>query len=285
MKLTSNFINFHNEFGVKKTIDIFAEAGFDGIEFNLDLEEYYTDAHGEEYYREIREYAKRRGISFPQAHAPFPSSYQDGEKNEKRFSEIVRSIKHASWLGVGVLVVHPCKHISYKDGDNYSLLLDYNLRFYRALLPYAKQYGVKIAIENIGGSITELGEGLIELFDTLADSQFVVCYDIGHANIIGHNSVEMIYQLGERIGCTHIHDNDGIGDLHTLPYYGNIDWEGAMRAFAEIGYSGNINYEAGRFVTGVPVSLRAGSAAYMASVGRHLIERVNFYKLSLGEKK
>ena len=32
MKLSSNFIFFHDEFGIKKTIDIFSEAGFQGID-------------------------------------------------------------------------------------------------------------------------------------------------------------------------------------------------------------------------------------------------------------
>ena len=278
MKLTSNFINFHKDFNIKEAIDIFAKAGFDGIEFNLDLEEYRTGKHGEEFFKDLRQYANERGIFFHQAHAPFASSYVEEDKTKARFQEIVNSIKYASWLGVSMLVVHPCKHISYKEGDNYSLLMNYNLEFYRALLPYAKEYGVKIAIENIGGSITELSAGFIELFDTLCDDSFVMCYDIGHANIIGHNSAEMIRELGARIACTHIHDNDGVRDAHTLPYYGNIDWEEAARAFADINYSGNINYEAGYFISAVPTELKPKSAVYMAEVGRQLIERIDYYK-------
>ena len=40
MLLTTNFILFHDELGLEKTIDVFAAAGFEGIEFNADLKEY-----------------------------------------------------------------------------------------------------------------------------------------------------------------------------------------------------------------------------------------------------
>ena len=44
MKLSSNFIRFHDEFGLEKTIDIFSKAGYEAIDFNADLKEYHTDA-------------------------------------------------------------------------------------------------------------------------------------------------------------------------------------------------------------------------------------------------
>ena len=53
MKISSNFIMFHNELGLKKTIDIFSEVGFEGIDFTADSEEYYTDVHSEEFYKNI----------------------------------------------------------------------------------------------------------------------------------------------------------------------------------------------------------------------------------------
>lgn len=43
-----------------------------------------------------------------------------------------------------------------------------------------------------------------------------------------------------------------------------------MKAFAEIGYEGNLSYEASLFVNSVPVDLQKESAKYMASVGKHL---------------
>ena len=278
MKISSNFIRFHNELGLKNTIDIFSEAGFEAIDFNADLEEYYTDVHDEKIYRDVKKYADDKGIVFAQTHAPFGSSFTDEERTKKRFGEIVKSMEHSSYLGAEMVVVHPCKHIDYKENNNYDLMMEYNLDFYKRLITYAEEYGIKIAIENIGGCITETSKGLLELINDLDNDVFTVCFDVGHANICVQDSASMIRETGKHIGCTHIHDNDGIRDLHTLPYYGTIDWESVMKAFAESGYEGNLNYEAGLFVDNVPLDLRKESAKYMAKVANHLRERFLYYK-------
>lgn len=279
MKLSTNFIRFHDEFGLEKTVDIFSAAGFEAIDFNADLKEYYTDVHDEEFYKNAKKYAEDRGIVFAQTHAPFASSFGDDEKTKLRFGEIVKSMQHSAWLGADMTVIHPCGHLSYKENPGY--MMEYNLDFYKRLIPYAEEFGIRIAIENIAGCITESPEGLLELIRLLDNRAFTVCYDVGHANICCQDPADMIRALGTQIGCTHIHDNDGTRDSHTLPYYGNIDWERVMKAFAEAGYEGNLNYEAGLFVNNVPVSLREESAKYMASVGKHLVERYWHYKNGL----
>ena len=280
MLLTTNFILFHDALGLEKTVDVLAKAGFEGIEFNADLKEYYTDAHDERFYREFGAYAAGKGAPITQAHAPFPSAFADNEaRTERRFFEIVRSMQHAAWLGAKMIVVHPCTHLDCTaDPAQFEPMMAYNLDFYRRLAPYAKEFGIKIAIENIPRAVTVTPEGLLRLLNTLDDAVFTVCYDVGHANYLGQGAAEMIYALGDVIGCTHIHDNDGRRDMHTLPYYGNIDWEAVTRAFAEVGYKGNLNYEAGLFLKRVPALLRQESANYMAAVGKHLIDRIHHYR-------
>ena len=278
MKLSSNLIRFRNELGLKNTIDIFSDAGFEGIDFNCDLEEYYTDAHDEAFYRNIKKYAEEKGIVFAQTHAPFGSSFLDAEKTKMRFEQIVKSMKHSSWLGADMIVIHPCKHIDYKENNNYDLMMEYNLEFYKKLVSFAEEFNIKIAIENIEKTITETAKGLLELLNALDNDVFTVCYDVGHANISGQDPAGMIIDIGKRIECTHIHDNNGISDLHTLPYYGTIDWENVMKAFAKVGYDGNLSYEAGNFVNKVPIEMRCEAAKYMAKVGKYLIENIGTIK-------
>jgi len=282
MRLSTNFIRFHNELGLRKTIDIFADAGFTGIDFNADLEEYYTDAHDRSFYQEIKAYAADKGIVFAQTHAPFASSFPEEDRTKQRFAEIVKSMQHSSWLGAEMIVIHPCSHLNCREADNYDVMMAYNYDFYKRLIPYAEACNIKIAIENIPSSITGKPEGLLELLKRLNHEVFTVCYDVGHANVAGEDPAEMILKLGQVIGCTHIHDNDGTKDAHTLPYYGTINWEGVMEAFAKINYTGNLNYEAGLFVNNVPIELRAQSARYMAEVGHHLIGRFHDYQKQLG---
>ena len=278
MILSTNLHRFHGAFGLKKTIDIFAEAGFRGIDFNTDIEQYCTDAHSPEFYRQIKAYANDKGIGFYQAHAPFLTGFPDMAVREQHFSKVVKGLYHCSVLGAQMVTVHPCKFLDSQGQWNSDAIMEYNLNYYKNLIPYAEEYGIRIAIENLPGHITKTPEALLQLLNTLSSDVFTVCYDVGHDQIAGNNPAETISKLGNKIGCTHIHDNDGIHDVHTLPYYGVIDWENVMKAFAQSGYTGNVNYEAAYFVSKVPPELLPQGAKYMAAVGQHLIDCFHHYQ-------
>lgn len=280
MLLSSNMIRLHDVFGINETLDIFARVGIQGIDFNNDVGEYHTNEHDRQFYAELSEYAAQRGITVCQAHAPFPSSYIEKEKTQKRFEDIVLGMRNASYLGAPMIVVHPCNHQDISVESNCKIMLEYNIDFYKRLIPYARKFGIKIAIENIKGSVSERPEGLIELYDSLNDPIFTLCFDVGHCLICGVDPAEAIRKLGDRLrcGCTHIHDNFGNGDSHTLPFYGSVDWESVMKALADIGYCGDLNYEASGFIKDIPTELRPDGLAYMAKVGHYLIGRFEYYK-------
>jgi sugar phosphate isomerase/epimerase len=274
-------IRIHNNFGIKNTFDILAKAGFSGIDFNNDVHEYCTKEHDKAFYIDLKNYAKEQGVTVCQAHAPFPSSYEDAEKTAERFEEIVQSIENASYLGAPMIVVHPCTHLDYTAEGNAEKLFEYNLDFYRRLIPYAEKFGIKIAIENIGRvSVTSTPERLNRLYDTLNNPVFTVCFDVGHCLLQGVDPAYAIREIGKRLvdGCTHVHDNSGVDDEHTLPYYGKVNWEEVMKALAEIDYKGELNYEASGFLKDLPVDLYVDGLLYMSVVGHYLINRFEYYK-------
>ena len=47
----------------------------------------------------------------------------------------------------------------------------------------------------------------------------------------------------EYLACLHVHDNDGVRDLHWVPYRGVIDWADFSLALHEIGYEGTLSLE------------------------------------------
>lgn len=279
MKLSSNFIFFHDSFGLKKTIDIFADAGFEGIDFNNDVKQYHDDTHSKAFYEEIKKYALDKGISFYQTHSPFLGHITDENNFNEHFNNTVKAMEYSSYLGAEMTVIHPIRHVDISDpAEHFDALYEYNMKFYKELIPYAEEYNVKIAIENIKGTITQKPIDLLNLLKDLNSEAFVVCYDVGHDNISGQNPSESIMKLGSTIACTHIHDNNGDGDHHTLPFYGNIDFEAVMKAFAKIGYEGNLNYEAGCFIKNLPDALKIDAAEFMVKTGNYLIDRFKFYK-------
>ncbi len=281
MKLSSNIIRFYKVFGIKGMIDLFSEVGFEAVDFNCDLKEFYDGTYGKDFYTEIKKYANDKGVVFGQTHAPFASAHACDELNEQRFNEIAASFESSALLGAPCMVVHPCQQFVYSK-TNHEAMYEYNLKFYKRLVPYYEKSGVKIAIENINQNenacVISTAEMLNRIYDDLNNEAFTFCFDVGHSNILGMNVGDEIRALGSRIGCLHIHDNDGVHDAHTLPYYGTVKWDEVAKALADIDYQGTFNYEAAGFVGKVPDELLHEGARYMSAVGHSLIEKIENYK-------
>lgn len=266
----------------EKAIDILAAAGYDALDFSVFEKKFYDDTYNKDYYLHIRKYAEDKGLYFNQSHAPFGSSFPEADRTEQRFTEIVTAMKHASYLGVRNIVVHPCQHIDYSTPGNPEKLFEINMDFYKRLIPYAEEYDIKVALENmwqtpvegvIGHSTCSRPDEFIKYLDELNNEAFVGCLDIGHALLVREMPDEFIRKLGsKRLKCLHVHDVDGTVDSHTLPYFGKVNWEKVMTALAEIGYEGEITFEADNFFNSKPDSLLPHTAAYMAKTGRALAD-------------
>ena len=62
------------------------------------------------------------------------------EENMTRLEQIVRSMEYASILGVKHIVVHP---VPVPMGID---TVAHNVKYYKTLEPYAKQFGIKICV-------------------------------------------------------------------------------------------------------------------------------------------
>ena len=86
-------------------------------------------------------------------------------------------------------------------------------------------------------------EELVECVDAVNSEYLVACLDVGHSTALGYDAGDAVRMLGKRIGCLHIHDNDGRRDLHLLPYHGVTNWKHFTEALKEIGYNGTMSLE------------------------------------------
>lgn len=290
MKLVNYTGRFEANFGMTKAIDMLADAGFDALDLSMTTNPaHYNGENSKEYYKDIKAYAESKGVSFVQAHAPFGSSFKDDEeKTKQRFDEIVTSIKNASYAGVEMIVVHPCQHLDFHVPGNPEKLFEYNMDFYKKLIPYCEEYDIKVAVENmwqtphhpqIGHSTCSRPDEFIRYMDELNNDCFVGCFDIGHAMLVSEEPDAFIRALGnKRIHCLHTHDVNVNSDSHTLPYFGIIDWDSVMCALADIGYEGNLTYEAGGFFVNKPLDLYPAALKFMEQTGRYLINQFENFK-------
>ena len=285
MKLITTTGRLESKFDLKKAIDILATAGYDALDLSMFSEErHYNGVYDKDFYLDIKNYAESKGICFKQAHAPFGSSFRDDEaKTKQRFDEIVTAMKNASYLGVEIIVVHPCQHMDFHVPGNPEILFEYNMDFYRKLIPYCEEFGIKVAVENmwqvphhpqIGHSTCSRPEEFIRYMDTLNNDSIVGCLDIGHTMLVSEEPDAFIRALGnKRLHCVHTHDVNVNHDSHTLPFFGIIDWEAVMKALADIDYKGELTYEADSFFNNEPLELHQDAAIFMERTGRYLISR------------
>ena len=273
----------------EQSVELMHEVGFDAIDFSFHISpEYYGEQTDSAEFKErmlaLRALAESKGMVFNQAHAPEGSSSKDMDWTVRRFHDIRRAIRNASYLGIKVVVVHPVQHLQYCEPGVPEQLFEMNMKFYNALKPYADEAGVKIGVENMwqmpGGikidhSTCSRPEEFVRYIDTLNSDTFVACLDIGHAPLVGVDPAALIRALGkDRLKALHVHDVDGKDDLHTLPFVSHVNWNSVTAALKEIGYEGDITYECGGFFRNLPNELLRSAARYSVDVGRYLIGKI-----------
>lgn len=257
-----------DKYGIDEGFRMIAEAGFQAVDVNIDhclkpQQILANDCHGfydrpdAEILKDARPYkeaAEKYGLSFTQAHAPFPTFVLNERTNEYVIECIKKTIMICDYLDCRRLVVHSgClrAHDCYTAQDEW----DYNMKMYSELIPALKKYNVVCCLENLfyhacgkvmEGPCSDPHEAIryVDLLNERAGEKlFGFCLDVGHAHLLGKDLCELIGQLGERICALHIHDNDGIDDRHMFPYMGGVQWERFCRGLKEIHYAYDLSFE------------------------------------------
>lgn len=292
MILSSENALFVKNFGQEGAIDLMKTAGFDAIDLSLfamanDDHEFCGDGYRARA-EEIRVYAESKGLFFNQSHTPFQFDWSNpNEVEERLIPRTIRALEVSALVGCKIAIVHPVHHEEYLGHEEERF--EQNMRFYRGLLPYAKEFGIKIALENmfqkekkrgvLGHDTCSRSEEFIRYLDTLNDEHFVACLDLGHCGVVGLEAQNMIRALGhDRLQALHVHDNDYTKDQHLLPFVGKMNWEEIMRALAEIDYMGEFTYEADRLMNRMPPELVPTAAKLMVETGHYLIGRFEYYR-------
>lgn len=278
--------------GRRNTIKAIKDAGFDAYDFSLygmtkedaelSVENFRTTA------MELRKYADEIGIACNQAHAPFPSSVGDEQKDEWIFSRLVDAIETASIVGAKCIVIHPKQHLCYAEYSRE--LFEINVEFYKQLIPYAEKFGVKIATENMwqcnngaktpSDSVNSRAWEFNQLIDEVGSEWLVGCLDIGHVSLMGADIPKFIHQMGnERLQALHVHDTDFVKDLHTLPFTQKIDYHAVSKALGEIDYQGEFTFEANGFLQKFPDELLSSALKLMADTGKYLAHQIERNRL------
>ncbi len=253
-------------FTMLEALDFFHELGFEAFDINFSATIYENHSKKTKEHildgsnwrhnvAEVKNLAEKYGIQINTSHLPFFKYANPEAIPEYDFFQdmVYRSLDAAALIGVKWTVVHT----SANADDVYN--------YVKPLCMHANPNGVGLAVEN---TIREM-DATIEAVDKLKKDGFIIgmCYDTGHANVAGLNQKEAIHQLGDRLKMLHVHDNFG-KDHHQPPFCGTINWTDVMEGLAEIGYTGDFNFETNS--GNLPESLRYENGRYLIAAAREL---------------
>ena len=176
-------------------------------------------------------------IRFDTLHAPFAhinDIWLEGEGGDRMLSELKDCVDQCLVVGAPIAVVH----LSSKQ--NPPTITDIGRGRFEKLVAHAQKKGVKIAFENQRKLFN-----LAWAMETFTPADGVgFCWDCGHENCFTPG-VQFMPLFGDRLICTHIHDNNGIynEDAHQLPFDGNVDFDRVARQIRESGFTGTLMLE------------------------------------------
>lgn len=291
MRYSTQLYYLAKRYGFKKGADMLMDAGFNALDITIhrsypapDTDIMNTPIYSPEYKafaRELRDRAESRGVIYNQAHAPFPS--------ETKTDLLPRAIEFAGLLGAKTIVVHPALDLQYYNNEE--ALFERNIEFYSSLVPYARDAGIKIGIENVYGGhrVTSricdtTGSDPIELnryYDTLnSPDAITICIDVGHVALTGREPEDAIRTVGhQRLGALHVHDVNYIDDLHTIPGASKLNFNAICKALGEIDYKGDITLEADNFLANFDDEFLPEATAFMAKCAGHLADLTDSYRI------
>lgn len=149
------------------------------------------------------------------------------EVSKPRRLNVVEEIKRALEIAETIPFKYLIQHIGVFGEEYDDRKVEAAFSALEEISLYARQRGVDVLLENIPNAFSS-AERLIYFLGT-THLKLNLCFDVGHAQMM--EGIGTAYSIMKsRIRSTHIHDNDGVKDLHLLPFAegGAIDWKSTM---------------------------------------------------------
>lgn len=261
------------EYSYEQMVDIVSEAGFSCIEAacwpdgkaerryagvcHIDVDKV---AESPAYCQHILEYAKMRHIEISSL-AFYPNTMDsDLKKRQDNIAHLKKVIQASSILGINLVTTFIGRDQSKTVEENLALVAE----LWPPIITFAKELGVKIAIENcpmlFGPDQWPGGQNLMtspaiwrKVFEILPDDTLGINYDPSHFVWQMMDYIKPIYEFRDRIFHVHFKDIkldrrklDEVGVLAypleymspKLPGLGDVDWSLFVSALTDIGYDG-----------------------------------------------
>lgn len=277
MKICIQSQRLVSQYGAEDAYRMIREAGFEGIDWNIDTEWNFSavkaaerledlcifeksqeeiDAHFAEELAIIR----KNGLEIRQAHAPFPCYAPNRpdilEYAIKLYQNMILFLER---VGCKNVIIHGISITEHMDELTPASCTAMNMHLYESLIPVLKQTkNITVCLENLFSSHLKLARGYWEgccsdphtaaewidrLNEKAGGKRFGLCLDTGHLNLLRKPFFSYVPIVGDRIVALHIHDNLQLADSHLLPYMGSIRWRDFVPELKAVGYTGDLSFE------------------------------------------
>ena len=245
-KVSFSIMPLQIRYGDMEALRLAKDAGADAVDFGLeDFEGRYdfrnpdsiyskSESEIRRYFTELKRYADKIDLEICQTHGRGPGFKNNKEEDDALIENARIDCLATSLLGSPVCVMHAPTTMFNMDASP-ELMHELNFDMFTRILPFAKQYGIKVATETFGdihggvccdffGNLDEF----IKAYDricAIGDNKeyFIVCMDTGHTNKAtkfndNPHVPAAIRRLGSNITVLHLNDNNTICDQHLLPF-------------------------------------------------------------------
>lgn len=254
-----------------------------------------TDSELERFFTPHKIESAAAGINISQMHMPYPNFVPNGGKELNDYLQNIvapKSLKICAFLGCPCIVVHGFKLA--KNLGSEEAEWQKTEAFLETILPLAKEMNIVICIENIYTSVgTHIIEGpccnihkalnrIDRINERYGSEVLGFCFDTGHANLIGLDFEDFITKLDYRLKVLHIHDNDGLADLHQIPFtftktrenISSTDWDGFIRGLRNIKYDKELSFETAPVINSFPDEMKEDTLRFIAKIGEYFSNKI-----------
>lgn len=182
------------------------------------------------------------GVPVDSMHGVFGSSYDPSSPDDAIRRESVAVYQREAGVALRIggprIVVHPAPLTSVAPDEDplvHQHRRDAMRRSMDDLAAMGARLGVTFLIENLPNE-SLYGRDPFELAQMLreVDSPHLrMCLDIGHALLTTGDVARCIRDCADVIDYLHVHDNDGVRDLHLMPGDGVMPWDSVRGALRE----------------------------------------------------
>ena len=244
--------NAFREYSWRETIEIVADAGYDGIELLFDRPHLYPHDVDDETVADVRDALDDHDIAISNCNAfmltaiegfHHPSYVEpDPDYRQKRIDYTAAALRTAAALDHDYVSIEPGGPVP--DGKSRAWALDTFVESLREVLPVAEAVGVDLHVEPEPDLLIETAAEFQAFADRIDHPRIRCNFDAGHLFCVGEDPVEAFDALEPFVDHVHLEDiPDDRSHEHTQLGDGAMDIDRFLGALDDREYEGFVTVE------------------------------------------